>query len=109
MPFDEFERILVSNETLAQLLALHQAGYLPDSVGLHTLARALGWTACAELDERFARNPLASLVLPDGRVVCHDAVLAGIDWACPCPITVGDVVIAPRPPFLFWWYDRPVG
>ena len=103
MAFDISERITVSDQTLGQLMALYQAGYLPDSPGLHDQALGLGWTACAHLDERFALNPLASITLPDGRVLSHEDILDRIDWSQSRPAHIDDLVIAPRRNFLLWW------
>ena len=100
MDLDLSERIAVSDETLEQLIALHQAGYLPDSPGLRDSAIAFGWVSCAYLDERFAKNALASIILSDGRVLSYDDIINWIDWSHPRASRVGDLVIFPRRNFL---------
>ena len=107
MVLDISERIPVLEETLAQLMALYRSGYLPDSPGLQDQAATLGWTACAHLDERFAKNPLASIILPDDRVLSYNDIIDRIDWSRPRAVRVGDLFIAPRRNFLIWWYERP--
>lgn len=99
--------IHVSNEALTQLLALYQAGYLPDSLGLHAQAAALGWHACAALDERFAQWPFTVIALPDGTRLAWPDIEARVDWQHTRPVRIDGLVLAPRRNRFAWWRGGP--
>jgi len=74
---------------LARLLALYQAGYLPDSPGLHDQAAALGWHGCTRLDALFARWPLSVVALPDSTRLAWLNIEARVDWGRVRAVRIG--------------------
>jgi len=98
----------VSAESLARLLALYQAGYRPESAGLHEQTAALGWHGCARLDRLFARWPLSVIALPDGTRLAWPDIEARVAWEHVRATYIDGLVVAPRRNRLAWWTGHPV-
>lgn len=81
--------------TLRRLRALYTSGYHPDSVRLHDMAVALGWTDAACLDTVIAYNVLVRIEGPDGFRKTGAELVESVDFSRPRRVRVDGLVLMP--------------